>query len=133
MVRRSSRVILPDLMVPVDDEVDKVWGEQVVMTPMMVQQTGYRESVPDPDRMPVIAIGIYDQTRGAVEPTGGGAIHQQATSDVSLSIRWEHTEKAKLQKGDRVYFPERDELYDVSFIHPDPGGRPNVHLLRVLE
>jgi len=133
MARRTSKVILPDIMHPVDDEIDKIWGEQVVMRPMMVQSTGYREAVPDPSRMVVIAIGVYDQTRGAVEPTGGGSIHQQATSDVSLSIRWEHTEQAKLQKGDRVYFPERDELYDVSFIHPDPGGRPDVHLLRVLE
>jgi hypothetical protein len=126
-------MILPEKMEPVDDIIDATFGEQVVMRPMMVQQTGYREAVPDPSRLTVIAIGIYDQQRGIVEPTGGGSIHQQATAEVTLSIRHEHTEKAQLQKGDRVFFPERDELYDVSFIHPDPGGRPDVHLLRVLD
>ena len=80
-----------------------------------------------------IAVGIYDSTRGAEEPTGGGAIHRQATVDVSLSIRDEHIQRVQLRKGDRVYFPDRKEMYDVTFIHPDPGGRPDVHLVRVLE
>ena len=89
--------------------------------------------MPDLTRPQVLARGIYDQTRGAVENTGGGSIHTQATTDTTLSIREEPTLQCKLRKGDRVYFPERDETHEVVFIHDDPGGRPDVHMVRVLE
>lgn len=118
---------------PLDARVDSVFGEPVVMKPMMTVGGGYREPMPDPQRVEVIGIGIYDQSRGAVEQTGGGFTHRQATVDTSLSIRDEVVQRAQLRKGDRVYFPDRKELYDVTFIHPDPGGRPDVHLVRVLE
>ena len=118
---------------PLDQKVDSVFGEPVVLKPMKTQSRGMREAIPDPDRIETIAVGIYDSTRGAEEPTGGGAIHRQATVDVSLSIRDEHIQRVQLRKSDRVYFPDRKEMYDVTFIHPDPGGRPDVHLVRVLE
>lgn len=118
---------------PLDNRVDSVFGESVVLKPMMTQGRGMREATPDPDRVETIAVGIYDSTRGAVEPTGGGAIHRQATVDVSLSIRDEHIQRVQLRKSDRVYFPDRKEMYDVTFIHADPGGRPDVHLVRVLD
>ena len=38
-----------------------------------------------------------------------------------------------LRKGDHVYFPDRDETHEVTFIYEDPGGRPDVHLVRILE
>ena len=118
---------------PLDARVDSVFGEPVVLKPMKSQSRGMREAIPDPDRVETIAVGIYDSTRGAEEPTGGGAIHRQATVDASLSIRDEHVQRVQLRKGDRVWFPDRKELHDVTFIHPDPGGRPDVHLVRVLE
>jgi hypothetical protein len=118
---------------PVDDEVDRVFGEPVVLKPMKSVSTGYRDRVPDESRQTLIARGIFDQTRGAVEQTGGGALHGQATVDTSLSIRIEPVRQVKLQKGDRVYFPERDETHEVTFIHEDPGGRPDVHMVRVIE
>lgn len=125
---------IPVKLNPVDDEVDRVWGEPVVLKPMIKQSGGYRGAIPDPDRVEVIARGIYDQSRGAVEGFGGSAsISRQATVDTTLSIRWEPIDQVKLKKDDRVYFPERDETYDVTFIHDDPGGRPDVHLVRVLE
>ena len=128
-----NRKILPDDMLPVDAEIDKAFAETVVLKPMKVSSGGYREPVPDPDRQPVITRGIYDQTRGAVENTGGGSMQTQATVDTSLSIRFEPVEQCGLKKGDRVEFPERAETYEVTFIHDDPGGRPDVHLVKVLE
>lgn len=118
---------------PVDEEVDRVFGEPVVLKPMKGVSGGYRDRVPDESRQPLIARGIFDQTRGAVEQTGGGAMHSQATVDTSLSIRIEPVRQVSLRKGDRVYFPERDETHEVTFIHDDPGGRPDVHMVRVIE
>lgn len=133
MARRTSRKILADDMIPVDDAVDDAFAEQVVLQPMLTQKTGYREAVPDPDRQTVITRGIYDQSRGATEGTGGGLMHKQAIVDTSLSIRWEPVKQCGLRKGDRVFFPERDEHYEVTFIYEEPGGRPDVHLVRVLD
>ena len=130
MARRKT---IPNDLVPVDDEVDRVFGEPVVLKPMRTVSGGYRQAVPDETRTQLIARGIFDQSRGAVEQTGGGSMHTQATVDTSLSIREEPINQIKLRKGDRVYFPERDELHEVTFIHPEPGGRPDVHMVRVIE
>lgn len=118
---------------PIDIRCDTVFGERVVLKPMKSMGTGYRESVVDDSRPVIIATGIYDQTRGAVQETGGGFNHRQATVATTLSIRFEPLEQCALRKGDRVTFTERDETYEVSHIHADPGGRPDVHLLRVLD
>jgi len=128
----AKRSISSDL-IPLDLHVDAAFGEPVVLKPMKTASGGYRESGPDPDRQPVITRGIFDQTRGAVEATGGAMLHRQATVDTSLSIREEPVNQCALKKGDRVYFPERDETHEVTFIHEDPGGRPDVHMVRVLE
>lgn len=119
--------------VPLDNEVDRTFGEPVILKPMKQVQGGYREPVPDDSRQQVIARGIYDQGRGLVEQTGGGMQHKQATTDTSLSIRREPIDACELAKGDRVYFPDRDETHEVTWISDDPGGRPDVHLVRVLE
>jgi len=132
MVRRSTRTIPGDL-VPIDDEIDRVFGEPVVLKPMKTVSGGYRAAVPDETRTQLIARGIFDQSRGAVEQTGGGAMHTQATVDTSLSIREEPIRQVQLKKGDRVFFPERNETHEVTFIHPEPGGRPDVHMVRVIE
>jgi hypothetical protein len=120
-------------MAPIDAEVDKVWGEPVVFKPMAAVSGGYREPVPDVTRQQVIARGVYDQGRGAEVETGGGMIHRQATVDTTLSIREEPVLQCDLRKGDRVYFPERDETHEVVIIYPDPGGRTDVLLVKVLE
>lgn len=60
-------------------------------------------------------------------------MHRQSTVGTSLSIRVEPILQCSLRKGDWVTFPARDETYEVSHIHDDPGGRPDVQLLRVLE
>jgi hypothetical protein len=117
---------------PVDVRVDSVFGEPVVLKPMMVQQGGYRAAVPDPDRVEVIATGIFDTTRGA-EGAGGTTIHRQATVDTTLSIRLEPVLQCDLKKGDRVFFPDRNETHEVTFIHPDYSGRWDVHMVKVLE
>lgn len=132
MAKRTSKKILPDDMKPVDDAVDNTFAEAVVLKPMLTQKTGYREAVPDPDRQVVITRGIYDQSRGNVE-TAGMSMHKQVIVDTSLSIRWEPVKLCGLRKGDRVFFPERDEHYEVTWIYEEPGGRPDVHLVRVLE
>jgi hypothetical protein len=116
---------------PIDQRVDAVFGEPVVLKPMI--GSGYREAVPDTNRPQVVARGIFDQTRGAVEDTSGGFMHRQATVGVALSIRMEPVNQCQLRKGDRVFFPERDGTYEVIFVHDDPGGRPDVHLVEVLE
>jgi hypothetical protein len=124
---------IPGNLVPVDTEVDRTFGEPVILKPMKQVQGGYREPVPDPDRVEVVARGIYDQGRGLVEMTGGGLQHKQATVDTSLSIRHEPLDACSLVKGDRVFFPDRGEMHEVTWISDDPGGRPDVHLVRVLE
>jgi hypothetical protein len=118
---------------PIDIRVDAVFGERVVLQPMKSMGAGYRESVVDDSRPAVIATGIYDQTRGASMETGGGFTHRQAVVATTLSIRFEPVEQCGLRKGDRVTFTERDETYEVSHIHAEPGGRPDVHLLRVID
>jgi hypothetical protein len=128
----ASKTITNDTK-PLDARVDAVFGEQVVLKPMKTQGGGYRDSVPDDSRLQVIATGIYDQTRGAVEETGGSFMHKQATVGTTLSIRMEPLQQCDLRKGDRVFFAERNETYDVTYIHAEPGGRPEVHLVRVLE
>lgn len=118
---------------PLDARVDSVFGEPVVLKPMMIQQTGYREAIPDPDRLEVVAVGIFDTSRGATEGVGGPMLLRQATVDTSLSIRFESVLQCDLKKGDRVYFPDRKETHEVTFIHPDYSGRWDVHLVRILE
>jgi hypothetical protein len=118
---------------PVDLRVDAVFGEPVVLKPMIYQKGGYRESIPDPNRVETIAVGIYDDTRGATEGVGGPMITRQATVDTTLSIRVEPIRSCDLKKGDRVYFPDRKETHEVTFIHPDYSGRYDVHMVRVLE
>jgi hypothetical protein len=81
----------------------------------------------------VVAVGIYDDGRGAVEGMGGPMLHRQATVDTHLSIRFEPVLQCNLRKGDRVYFPDRDETHEVTFIHPEAAGRWEVHMVRVLE
>jgi hypothetical protein len=132
LTRMTSRTVVNNL-VPIDDEVDRVFGEPVVLKPMKTVSGGYRDPVSDPGRNELITRGVFDQSRGAVEETGGGSIHRQSTVDTTLSIREEPVKQIDLRKGDRVYFPERDELHEVTFIDAEPGGRPEVHLVRVLE
>jgi hypothetical protein len=128
---RISERTISNSLIPVDEAVDRVWGEPVVLKPMSTQSGGYREAIPDTSRMQVIARGIFDQSTGIIE-SAGGTIHTQATVDTSLSIREEPVMQCGLRKGDFVYFPDRDETHEVTFIHEDPGGRPDVHLVRVL-
>jgi len=118
---------------PVDLRVDAVFGEPVVLKPMKVQQGGYRAAVPDLSRPQVVAVGIYDDSRGNTEGMGNAMIHRQATVAVHLSIRCEPILQCDLRKGDRVYFPDRQEIHDVVFIYPEAAGRWEVHLVRVLE
>ena len=132
MGKLTSKSVSGDL-IPIDDEVDKVFGEPVALQPMRTTSGGYRANVVDDSRPAVIARGIFDQTRGANEETSGGFLHTQSTVGASLSIRKEPLIQCSLRKSDRVYFPQRDELYEVSHIQEEPGGRPDVLLLRVLE
>ena len=122
MVKITPRTVVNNT-VPIDDHVDRVFGEPVVLKPMRKESGGYREAVPDESRPQVVAVGIFDQTRGAVEGTAGSMTHMQATVDTSLSIRVEPIEQCGLKKGDYVWFPERRELHEVTFIHAEPGGR----------
>ena len=55
---------------PMDSEIDRIWGEPVVLKPMKTVSAGYREAVVDETRMEVVARGIFDQSRGANEATG---------------------------------------------------------------
>lgn len=118
---------------PVDDAVDDVFGEAVVLKPMKTISAGYREAVPDDARPPVITRGIYDMTRGITEPTSGGFVSKQFSSTQMLSIRQEPCIQCDLKKGDRVYFPERDENFEVSIVDDDPCGRWDIHLVTILE
>ena len=53
--------------------------------------------------------------------------------DMSLSIRFEPVLQCDLKKGDRVFFPDRNETYEVSFVDRFSDGRWDVHLLQVLD
>ena len=129
---RINEKTISNAMRPMDFEIDSIWGEAVVLKPMATVERGYRTSQPDVTRMEVIARGIFDQSRGAIELTGPSMIHRQATVDTSLSIWEEPVLQCALRKGDHVYFPDRNETHEVTFIHEDPGGRPDVHLVRIL-
>jgi hypothetical protein len=118
---------------PVDARVDAAFGEPVVLKPMMVQQSGYRETVPDPSRPQVVAVGIYYQERGGVEHQDGGFSHSSNISDTMLSIRFEPVEQCNLRKGDRVFFPDRNEWHEVSYVDDEPSGRWDIHILKVIE
>jgi hypothetical protein len=117
---------------PVDIRVDAAFGEPVVLKPMMVQNTGYRASVPDPSRPVVVAVGIYYQERGNVENLENFS-HRSNMADTMLSIRFEPVLQCNLQKGDRVFFPDRNETHEVSYVDDEPSGRWDIHILRVIE
>jgi hypothetical protein len=118
---------------PVDFRVDSVFGEPVVLKPMLTQKSGYRESIPDPDRMQVVAVGIHYQGRGPGVVDASPSIHKMAMSEMSLSIRYEPVIQCDLKKGDRVFFPERDETWEVSHVDDSSDGRWDVYLLKVIE
>lgn len=118
---------------PVDLRVDAVFGEPVVLKPMMQQSGGYRASVVDPSRPVVVAVGIHYQGRGPGVVGTDAMIHTKVMTDMSLSIRFEPVLQCDLTKGDRVFFPDRGETFEVSFVDDSSDGRWDVHLLKVLD
>lgn len=68
--------------------------------------------------------------------SGGGSqgfVTRENFSDVNLSVVQETVDAAQLREGDHIEFPERNEIFEVSFIAPSATLRPTVHLLRIDE
>lgn len=120
-----------------DAIVDRQFGEPVEMYPWT--EGGISdEGGADPHRQPIYIIGILVSPGAAAIGEGGVVSTGMATRvvayDIWLSVQEDQLAKAKLEtwrKGDRVYFPDRDQWYEVAYPTPSVTARPQIELTRM--
>jgi len=127
MVISTSWAALANLA---DAAVDSTFGERVRFIPWS-DGGGYQTAGPDNSRAPSpVVLACFVNPAASTSDTSAGT---RITSDLKLSIR-QSLVPAKLRKGDRVDFLDRDDwTLQVSFIEPGPTGRYVIHLLRTTE
>lgn len=118
-----------------DAVVDRYFDEPVRLVPWI----GGKYSEPgtfDSTRVIIDTRGIYVQAGAAITgeggTMGGGMDLRVVTQDVWLSIVDERIVKLRnWKKGDRVYFSDRNEWFEISWPDTSATGRPNIHLIRL--
>ena len=118
-----------------DAVVDTWWGEPVEIHPW-TPGDAVSDGGPDPDRPVLIDVGIYVRPGARITGEGGTQGAQLSTQiveeDTWLSIVGDLLGDPPIYvKGDRVYFPERDVWFEISYFTPSATNRPNVHLIRI--
>lgn len=125
------------LIKEMDVAVDEMFAEPVELHPWLNSDGRYSTSgMADSSRSVLKTMAIY-VTPGAAA-TGeralvGGGISHTLEQDVWISIQQELLgDLSAWQAGDRVYWPERGEYYELLY-PPIPHAtlRPNVHLTRL--
>jgi len=124
------------LRATVDGIVDNIFGEPVEFHPTLNSTNDYEDMTgPDPSRPVIKTTGILVNkgaaTTGEGGTEGGGMSARVAVEDVWLSITDDKFDY-RLNKDDRIYFPDRDEWYEFGTL-PIPVAlhRPNIPLIRV--
>lgn len=119
----------------VDAAVDRQFAEPVELWPWVKPQyTG--EGGPDPARQHLRTYGIFVMP-GATATGEGGTVGAGLTTRVVTNDVWFSITEDKIidysywKEGDRVYLPDRDEWFALTFITPSATGRPNLNLVRI--
>lgn len=121
-----------------DAIVDGRFGEPVWLIPWVNGTQVYTpgEQGPDPSRQ-------MRQTQGALvtpgarlvgesgRATGGGFNTQELEAETWLSMTLDNMggSIALWRQYDRVYFPDRDQMFSISYLEPSATRRPNIHLI----
>lgn len=118
-----------------DQLVDAWWAEPVEFHPW-TRGDATSEGGPDPDRPVLIDFGAYVRPGARITGEGGTQGAQLSTQivqqDVWCSITGDKVgDPSVYGKGDRVYWPERDEWFEVSYIQQSATNRPDFHLIRL--
>lgn len=124
----------------VDAAVDERFGEPVVLIPWLSGTGVYTQDQqgPDPSRKLKVTTGIFvtpgarlvGESGRATGGTGGTFNTQMLESEVWLSITDDNLGPINYwRESDRVYFPDRDMMFNVSYVEPSATRRPNVHLI----
>lgn len=121
-----------------DTIVDNRFGEPVELHPWTAENFGSGGG-PDPARAVLAGpdvLGVYvtqgSKVIGEGSLGGAGGNTQLLEQEVWLSIQAGVLgDPAFWKSDDRVYFPDRNEWYQISYIPPSATYRYNVHLLRL--
>lgn len=123
----------------VDFIVDGTLGEPVILIPWVgANQTVYTpvEQGPDPNRKMVVTTGIFVTPGGKLvgesgRATGGGFNTQVLEQECWMSITQSNIgDVTNWVQYDRVYLPNRDRFYNLSYVEDSATNRPNIHLIR---
>jgi len=117
-----------------DDAVDDVFAEPVELHPWQAPSRYTETGGPDPDREVVTTTGVYVKPGASVSGESGSAGYgREVQQDTWVSIVDHKLEVSLLdwRKADRVYFPERNEWYEITFPGPSATGRPQFYLVRL--
>jgi hypothetical protein len=126
----------------VDFIVDNTFSEPVVLIPWEAGTSVYTpvEQGPDPTRQLIVTSGIFvtpgaklvGESGRATGGSGGGFGTQVLEQEVWLSITLANIggDITAWVAGDRVYFPNRDRFYNISYVEDSATLRPNIHLIR---
>lgn len=120
-----------------DRVVDRFFGEPVEMHPWSLGGIS-DEGNPDPSREVIYITGILSMPGAAAVGEGGSVSVGMSTRvvayDTWLSVQEDQLAMAQLhtwQKGDRVYFPDRDMWFTVLYPTPSVTARPQIELARM--
>jgi len=119
-----------------DAVIDRFWGEPVELHPMSGGDVS-EEPVPDSTRNIVFSTAVYMRPGSAVTGEGGtqgaGLSSQIVENDTWASIVGDVIggDDPFFEKDDRVYWPERNEWWAITYITPSATNRPNIHLVRL--
>lgn len=125
----------------VDYVVDGRFAEPVVLIPWMKGTGIYtpEDEGPDPTRRVVSTTGVFvtpganlvGESGRATGGSGGGFNTQMLEQEVWLSITTDKIDDVTAwREYDRVYFPDRNRFYNISYVEDSATYRPNIHLIR---
>lgn len=121
-----------------DAHIDLTWGEPFEIHPWVTE--GYTGAgAPDAARTVLKGpkvIGVY-MTPGSrvVGETADSVGQKQVVNECWVSVQQDVLggDLGYYGEGDRVYFPDRDEWYEILYVAPSATFRPNIMLTRVQE
>lgn len=126
-----------DYRLDLDSIVDGFWAEPIEIHPMIAGDVS-DDATADPSRPIMRGVAVYMRPGAAITGEGGtqGAMltTQIVQSDVWASITIEQVGGGYIpvyNKDDRIFWPERNEWYAISYVVPSATGRPNIHMIHL--